>query len=197
MSRSAGMQRTRAALLDAAAACVVRDGARATTMAAIAAAAGVAKATLYNHFRTKDDVLTALVQDRVAALAAECARVGKTAGLAAALGHAGAALASSAALRRVAADEPARLVPLAVPTDAPTWASVRTAVADVLTAAGGRADAGHVEVALRWLVSQLLWPLDAADGAQLLVRGLLPASGAAERGRSSAKAQATGLGWPG
>ena len=42
-------------------------------MQSIAAAAGVAKATLYNHFRTKDEVAAALLAaelDRLSALAA-------------------------------------------------------------------------------------------------------------------------------
>ncbi|MCW2681146.1 MAG: transcriptional regulator, TetR family, partial [Frankiales bacterium] len=103
------MLRTRGAILDAAAACVERSGVRRTTMSAIAATGGVAKATLYNHFRTKDDVLAALVEARVAALAAEC--TGRS--IADALEHAAAVLRESAALRRVAQEEPALLVPLA------------------------------------------------------------------------------------
>ena len=42
-------------------------------MSQVAAAAGVAKATLYNHFRTRDAVLQALLADQVAQLAGECA----------------------------------------------------------------------------------------------------------------------------
>ena len=197
MSRSAGMQRTRAALLDAAEACVARDGVRVTTMGAIAAAAGVAKATLYNHFRTKDDVLAALVLERAAALAAECARVAGSEGLAPALDRAGGHLAASAALRRVAADEPVRLVPLAVPDDRPAWAAVRAAVADVLTSGGAAAGDADVEVVLRWLLSALLWPPARPGSAAVLARGLSPASVAPEGGRPSGRAQATGLGWPG
>jgi AcrR family transcriptional regulator len=66
------MARTRSNLLDAAAHCVERYGVRRTTMGDIALKAVVAKATLYNHFRTKDDVLTALATSRATALAQTC-----------------------------------------------------------------------------------------------------------------------------
>lgn len=62
------MGRTRRGLLDGAARAFAELGLRAATMQSIARAAGVAKATLYNHFRTKDDVARAL-------LAAELGRV--------------------------------------------------------------------------------------------------------------------------
>jgi len=45
----------------------------------IAAQAGVAKATLYNHFRTKDDVWSALVEAEVRALAGRPGGLSRTA----------------------------------------------------------------------------------------------------------------------
>ncbi|MCW2614504.1 MAG: transcriptional regulator, TetR family, partial [Frankiales bacterium] len=76
------MLRTRAAILEAAAGCVQRFGVRKTTMGDVAAQGGVAKATLYNHFRTKDDVLRALVDARVAELGERCAATAAERGLA-------------------------------------------------------------------------------------------------------------------
>ena len=49
-------------LLTGAARAFADHGLRRSTMQSVAAAAGVAKATLYNHFRTKDDVVTALLR---------------------------------------------------------------------------------------------------------------------------------------
>src|SRR4051794_39992148 len=66
------MNRTRAGLLVGAARAFAEHGLRRSTMQSIAAAAGVAKATLYNHFRTKDEVVAALLAvelDRLTALA--------------------------------------------------------------------------------------------------------------------------------
>jgi AcrR family transcriptional regulator len=170
------MHRSRTAILDAAAHCVERYGVRKTTMGDIALKAGVAKATLYNHFRTKDEVLAALVVARVVEVGAACLEVaagrplpapaglgapGVGTGLAAALQVAAAALASSGALRRVVADEPALAVALAAP--GPGWDAVRACVGEVLGAAGVRKDGPAVELVVRWLASQVLLPASAAD----------------------------------
>src|SRR4051794_24192159 len=66
------MGRTRVGLLAGAARSFAEHGPRRSTMQSIATAAGVAKATLYNHFRTKDEVSAALLAtelDRLTALA--------------------------------------------------------------------------------------------------------------------------------
>src|SRR3954467_4488632 len=73
------MNRTRAALLSGAARAVEVSGTK-ITMAQVAAAAGVAKATLYNHFRTRDAVLGALVEHQVEAIIE--AQAGKPVGVA-------------------------------------------------------------------------------------------------------------------
>lgn len=214
------MGRTRAAILDAAAACVERDGVRRTTMGGLASSGGVAKATLYNHFRTKEAVLAALVEARAEALALECRALagedrpapgplaGPGTGLAAALAHAADALAFSPPLRRVAEQEPALLAPLAVPGDGRTWAAVREGVAAVLVAGGAQADPARVELVLRWLLSGLLWPLPgqpARAQAESLTAGLLAgASSPTPPGRGgdvpadvpAGVPGGTGLGWP-
>src|SRR3954467_2543487 len=66
------MERTRANVLAAAARCVAKYGSRRTTMGDIATTSGVAKATIYNHFRTKDDVYVALVDAEVRGLGDRC-----------------------------------------------------------------------------------------------------------------------------
>ena len=193
------MLRTRAALLEAAATCLERQGVRKTTMSDVAATGGVAKATLYNHFRTKDDVLVALVDAQVAALAEACRATAADEGLAAALELAAAELRAWPPLRRVAAQEPALLVPLAVPTQGRGWQAVRAAVAQVLTAGGAPAGPAQVELVLRWLLSQLLWPVeDGSSGAGALAAGLhAGASSVPSQGTPTERAQAAGLGWPG
>ena len=188
------MQRTRTAILDAALDCLATQGVRRTTMTDLALAGGVAKATLYNHFRTKDDVLAALVDAQVAALADACRVVAQEVGLAAALEHAADHLAGLSALRRVADEEPALLAALAAPGDGRGWQSARAAVASVLAAGGAPAGDAEVELVLRWALSQLHWPAGPAT-AGLLAAGLgesaRPAPGRAEPG-----AEPSGLGWP-
>lgn len=200
------MLRTRTAILDAAAACVERAGVRKTTMSQIALTGGVAKATLYNHFRTKDDVLAALVDGRVSVLGAQCRELA-AGSLAAALEHAAAELAASRPLRRVAVGEPALLVGLAVPGEGRSWEQARAAVVAVLRAADTAAGPGEVDLVLRWLVSQLWWPMSPEQTRQavaLLARGLdgspAGASAVPPQGRSSGRAHShpdrAGLGWP-
>lgn len=60
----------RARLLDAAGTLFYRDGINTTGVEAIAGRAGVTKATLYNNFRGKDDLVTAYLQGRLDAVRA-------------------------------------------------------------------------------------------------------------------------------
>src|SRR5947208_1164351 len=122
------MARTRAAVLDGAARAVEKHGARRTTMSDIATLSGIAKGTLYNHFRTKDAVYAAAVDSGVTTLAHECAAVARD-DLAEALALAAEQLASHPALRRIAADEPATLAAFVSLGDGPVWQTARRGVA--------------------------------------------------------------------
>jgi AcrR family transcriptional regulator len=152
------MQRARGAVLEATAHCVERYGVRRTTMGDIALKAEVAKATLYNHFRTKDDVLAALVEHRVQALVAEVAEVAAGTGLPAALEVAAARVAGSGPLRRLVADDPGLAARLAAPAGGRGWELARDGVRSVLAAAGAATDDAAVGLVLRWLAGQVLWP---------------------------------------
>ena len=91
-----------AGLLAGAARAFAEQGLRRSTMQSVAAAAGVAKATLYNHFRTKDEVAAALLAaelDRLTALAAALPREQALAALSDELG-------AHPVLRRLAETEP-------------------------------------------------------------------------------------------
>lgn len=202
------MLRTRAAILDAAEHCVQRGGVKRTTMSAISSRAGVAKATLYNHFRTKDDVLVALVEARVSELGQRAedvvaGRVHAVAGqpspacaLTAALVQAGTRLAASPALRRLAAEEPAVLMRLAAPGGQDGWAVARAAVGQVLQVADLEVTETSTELVLRYLVHSMIWPAGTDQmqaGAALLVSGL--ASSAQARVPVTEPAGSS-LGWP-
>jgi AcrR family transcriptional regulator len=64
---------TRRRLLDAAAAVVRRDGAKALTLDAVAAEAGVSKGGLLYHFKTKRDLLDAMLEEWVEEFGTEIA----------------------------------------------------------------------------------------------------------------------------
>src|SRR4051812_8850091 len=197
------MLRTRAAILDAAARCIEREGKRKTTMSDVSSEARIAKATLYNHFRTKDDLLAALVLARVEQLTTECAELA-VAGLAPALEHAGRVLGGFTPLRQVAAVEPAVAAGLATPGAGRGWQSVRHGVQTVLRESGAPSDDVCIDVVVRWLCGQVMWPAGEAElalGARLLADGLgrapeqvsLPAEPPAY---ADVRPAPPGLGWP-
>ncbi|MGY1642337.1 TetR family transcriptional regulator [Geodermatophilus sp. SYSU D00703] len=145
------MGRTRAGLLDGAARAFAERGLRRSTVQSVAAAAGVAKATLYNHFRTKDEVARALLAaelDRLAAVAAAGPPP-------AALAELADEVAGHPVLQRLARDEPATLTGLlAAPPD--RWAEVLDRLAAAL-----RTDRDTAGVVASWLVGLVLQPGEA------------------------------------
>ena len=168
------MQRTRAAVLDGAVRAVEKHGARRTTMADIAMLAGIAKGTLYNHFRTKESVYAAALDAAVRALGEECVTVAAD-DLAEALALAAERISGSAALRRVAAEEPAVVSALTCIGDDGAWATARGLLRDVLRTAGAADDASSVDLVLRWLVSFIAVPgHDVEAQAVRLAAGLMP-----------------------
>jgi AcrR family transcriptional regulator len=182
-----GMTRSRACILSGAATCIARYGTRKTTMADIARAGGTAKATVYNHFRTKPDVYAALLADEVDDLLTSVAALPVTAGsaesVAEALAYAAEWLSEHPVLRALRDREPELAARLARPGDGPLWQRVRQAAlarVSLAVAAGAlhpQTDpAVAVDALLRWVVSHLTWP--AADGAaeaaaRQVVHGLL------------------------
>jgi AcrR family transcriptional regulator len=174
------MNRTRAALLDGARRAVEASGTK-ITMAQVAASAGVAKATLYNHFRTREAVLDALLQDEVRVLTERAA--GKP--LADALAATAAAISESPLLRTLARIEPATVAGLGrIDRTAIGWQRARAAV-DAALSVDAR---GGGELVLRWLASFLLSPARPADIAAdlaVLIAALPDVPGAAEVAESA------------
>jgi AcrR family transcriptional regulator len=178
-----GMSRSRSSILEGAARCVARHGTRKTTMGDIAREGGVAKATLYNHFRTKDDVYSALLESEVESLLAIVRGVASPAGSAEVVQEALTAVASwlseHPVVRHLADSEPALAAALMTPSDAASWRAVRSEAMRCLTLAqaAGALHAQHdadaaVDTIIRWAASHVLWPAKpaatAAGAAQLV-----------------------------
>ncbi|MGY1723621.1 TetR/AcrR family transcriptional regulator [Blastococcus sp. SYSU DS0533] len=142
------MNRTRSELLAGAAQAFAAQGLRRTTMQSVAVATGVAKATLYNYFRTKDEVARALLAAELQRLADLAAGLSPADGLAV-LGD---ELATHPVLRRLADAEPDRLVGLLAPGDR-AWAELTGRLAAAL----GTDDDG-AQLAGRWLLGVVLQP---------------------------------------
>ena len=144
---AAAMGRTRLGLLAGAARAFADQGPRRSTMQSVAAAAGVAKATLYNHFRTKDEVARAL-------LALELDRLSATAAALPTGPGAGRARPTSSARIRCSAGWPSpspRCSPALLGTD--RWAELTGRLAAAL-----RVDEDGAELAGRWLLGVVLQP---------------------------------------
>jgi AcrR family transcriptional regulator len=159
------MNRSRAALMEGARRAVQISGTK-ITMSQVATASGVAKATLYNHFRTREALLAALVVDEVSTIVDTCADLP----LADALATAANALAEHPVLRSMSQLEPATLADLGrIDYEAEAWRLARNAV----TTAVAAESRGGADLVLRWLASYLLTPANAeaiaADLAILIV----------------------------
>ena len=149
------MSRTRRGLLTGARAAFAERGLKKTTMQHVAAAAGVAKATLYNHFRTKDDVAQALIAfelDRLAALAAELPLTVAVPALAEEVG-------AHPVLRRLAETEPETLVQM-MGLDSDRWGDVVLTLGSAL-----RISRPEAELVCRWLLGLVLQPGTAPERA--------------------------------
>jgi len=136
---------------------VAKYGSRKATMGYIAMLAGIAKATLYNHFRTRDDVYRAAVTAEVDAVAA-AAGSKLSEGLEAALAEAARLVAEHPALRRVARDEPATLAALAATGAGEGWDAARHHISGVLLASGLEASPDGVDLIARYFASLVCDP---------------------------------------
>jgi AcrR family transcriptional regulator len=171
------MGRTRAAALDGARRVLAERGVRKATMGDVAVRGGLAKATLYNHFRTKDDLVAGLVHDEVTELAADCRDLAAD-DLGVALTRAADAVATHPVLVGLRAVEPAALVAALAPGDGVGWDLVRAQVALVLDAGGRSGATEHVDLVCRWLASHVVAPgtQDTRAAQARLVAGAVPAA---------------------
>ncbi|HVF03917.1 MAG TPA: helix-turn-helix domain-containing protein [Frankiaceae bacterium] len=191
-----GMTRSRACILSGAAKCIARYGTRKTTMGDIAREGGIAKGTLYNHFRTKPEVYEALLVDELDDLLTQVGALpappGSAEALVGALAFAAEWLSEHPVLRALREREPETAARLARPGDAALWGRVRTDATRLvsLAVASGALHpqtdpAVAAEALLRWVVSHVTWPADADTvhaAARQLVHGLLAAPYAAPSG---------------
>ena len=151
------MGRTRTAALDGARRTLAEHGLRKATMGDVAVRGGLAKATLYNHFRTKDDLVAGLVADDVAELGADCIDLAAD-DLAVALTRAADGVATHVVLVAMRTVEPTALLPALAPGTGAGWDVVRAQVALVLNAAERSSATEHVDLVCRWLGSYVLEP---------------------------------------
>ena len=161
------MGRTRLGLLRGAARAFADRGLRGSTMQSVAVAAGVAKATLYNHFRTKDDVARALLAAELDRLTAQATGLPLEEALVALSDELGGHL----VLRRLVETEPDLLTPM-LALDGAQWAGLVGRLGEAL----GIPEDG-AELVGRWLLGVVLQPGRSTTrrrSAALLVAAIAP-----------------------
>ena len=149
------MDRAQTAIVAGVGRCLSDQGARRSTMIDIAAAAGIAKGTLYNHVRTKSEAFVLYADAEVGRLSDALTTDG--------LEAAGAVVAEHPVVARMRRHEPAALA-----------AALLSAQADaargrVLEALDDLVGPSLAPVALRWLLSLALVPGNTASRAAEVV----------------------------
>jgi AcrR family transcriptional regulator len=168
-TRNAAASRSRAAILEGARAAVLANG-TSITMAQVAARAGVAKATLYNHYRAREDVLAELLLAEIDRLIDSVAHLP----LPVALTRAAVAISEHPLLEALGGSDDTALSVLArVDVRSAGWGRVAQATERLLARRGRRG----TPTVLRWLASFVIAPADLDDIAadvSVLVAGLPP-----------------------
>ena len=156
------MQRARAAAIAGAVSVLARHGVKAMTMADVADAGGLARATMYNHVRDKQSLLQLVLAHEVR----ELAKVFSAAStMSSALTGTARAIADHPALIGIRSSEPLALAAIAVPTSGEAWDAVRELMRQALVARGAGASSAQVDLVLRWLASFVTEPSDEASRA--------------------------------
>jgi AcrR family transcriptional regulator len=143
--------KSRVAILAGAKLVIAKVGNYQSNIADIAVSAQVAKATIYNQFADKAEMMESLVESEVIRLT-ELA-------LAASSRQEGLALLSNAisqdlALRKLVQSDPSDIAKLVTITNHPTWVLVHQGIAKVFGA-----DSAACGVILRWLIGQIASPI--------------------------------------
>ena len=149
------MERSRMALLAGAREAITKNGLSATSMVDIADFGRVARATLYNHFRSKEELWQALIFDEVesasALFRAQTTFESSLSALASSIGD-------NPMLRTIARDDPATLVTLIRVNEDPIWKEIYRRFT-LLAKERKVTDLAAVDLAFRWLISQVAYPL--------------------------------------
>lgn len=147
--------RTRQALLNGARLVFAEVGIRNANMIEIADRSEVARATLYNHFRDKDELVAALLEDEVERMHFLISTATSRREILFLLAN---DISDNAALRKVLAVEPQLVAQLAQISDTPLWNQVRNLLTTSLTTSSVGA-----EIVVRWCTSQLFAAIPATE----------------------------------
>ena len=149
-------RRTRSAILEATKNLIAMHGLQVTSMIEIADTAEVSRATLYNHFRSKESVIRGLLEyevGRILQLAND--EISPTQALA----RISIEISADPALATMRAYDPALLTQLLSAGADPLWVQIHSGLVQALLSPQ------KVELALRWLIGQFFAPLTPEQSA--------------------------------
>ena len=153
------MGRARAGILVGARSTIIHGGVRRMTMTAVAERGGVAKATVYNHFRSRGELLDGLLADELTQLLQVADEAGSS--ISAQLTAVASSIARNPMLDAIRQHEPevlAGLTGFAADDVAQRWLDVMATIRARLAAQGAHSDDIAVDFILRWLLSVVLAP---------------------------------------
>lgn len=160
------MERTRSGIVAGARAAIVRDGVRRLSMARVADLGGIAKATVYNHVRSKPQLLGLVAHDlldRVVAAALDAAPPGGHLAFSESLVAAGRTAARDDVVRAVADKEPVVVGKLLRVIDTEVWDPVRDAISVLAVRHDVVLTPDQSDLIVRWLITLAVAPGDVDD----------------------------------
>ena len=143
--------KSRVAILAGAKLVIAKVGNYQSNIADIAVSAQVAKATIYNQFADKAEMMESLVESEVIRLTELALAAGSRQEALALLSN---AISQDLALRKLVESDPGDIAKLVTITNHPTWVLAHQGIAKVFGA-----DSAACGVILRWLIGQIASPI--------------------------------------
>jgi len=148
-------KRSRTAILSGAKIVITEVGSYESNMNDIAARAEVSRATVYNHFSDKEEMMLSLVESEIMRLA-DLAKKAPT--KRDALYSLSMEISKDPALRKMVETDPLDIAKFVKVTDHPLWQLIQSSLAAVFGESAG--------TVLRWLIGQIASPLTPAESAK-------------------------------
>ena len=149
-------QRSRTAILSGAKIVIAEVGSYESNMVDIAARAQVSRATVYNHFADKEEMMFSLLESEILRLAdlAKSSLSPKDA-----LQILSTEISGDRALRKMTETDPEDIASFVTVGPHPLWATVQTSLINIFGAT-------NASLVLHWLLGQIASPLTPAESAQ-------------------------------
>ena len=147
--------RSRSAILSGAKIVITEVGSYESNMNDIAARAEVSRATVYNHFSDKEEMMLSLVESEIMRLfeLAKCAPTKRDALYVLSTG-----ISADPALRKMVQTDPLDIAKFVTVSDHPLWKLIQDSLATLFGESAG--------TVLRWLIGQIASPLTPDESAQ-------------------------------